>query len=691
MTGPLWLVNLGAYSFQVAVMVMAGSLILMALRLRVPKFRLLYWQALLGICLVLPGLEPWSPYQAHAADSALAAHSGIIVTFGPAGPDLGAWMQGNLVFVLLLTGLLIRIVWIALGLRKLRRYRQQASRIDTTPQALVEAYRWVSVSPAVYVSAEVRSPATFGLFHPAVLLPKRFFEMPEPLQTAAVCHELLHVARRDWAWHMAEEAVLTVLWFHPAVWWAVRNIRLSREQTVDAEVVRRTAERRPYLQALLEMARQGALRSRFPAPLFLREGQLAARVALMKKEVRMKRSQLIGALMAAVAVLCITGYAAVWCFPLKSAALPLKSSIADTTGSQTSALEPSAAGAPSTTALDEDVGTETANSANDQERRGGPHQVDVKKLKRVYMVQPHYPPLAKQAGIQGTVTLQLVVNGRGEVSDIQVVSGPPELVKASLDAVKEWRYEPGPLLPARTKVEIHFTLEEKAPTAPAKSEGENRAAPAGQRVSELKPAYKVPPIYPPLAKVGGVQGIVTLKVHIKKDGTVSAVNVLSGPQILAQSAIDAVRQWRYAPGPRLPAVTTVTVNYTLADRKQQKPKDAAGDPPIGSGASAMAPQGAAGAVYRVGKDVTAPVKVYGPDPPYTQEGRQAHLNGQVIMAAVIDAKGNVDSVQEISKPLGKGLDESAMKTLRTWKFKPATREGQPVPVKVKIEITFRYY
>jgi beta-lactamase regulating signal transducer with metallopeptidase domain len=71
---------------------------------------------------------------------------------------------------------------------------------------------------------------------PAELLPRWFFELLAAQQKIIACHELLHVARRDWAWALTEELILAVLWFHPAIWWVVKNIRLSREQAVDSKL-----------------------------------------------------------------------------------------------------------------------------------------------------------------------------------------------------------------------------------------------------------------------------------------------------------------------------------------------------------------------------------------------------------------------------------------------------------------------
>jgi TonB family protein len=53
-----------------------------------------------------------------------------------------------------------------------------------------------------------------------------------------------------------------------------------------------------------------------------------------------------------------------------------------------------------------------------------------------------------------------------------------------------------------------------------------------------------------------------------------------------------------------------------------------------------------------------------------------------------DETGNVARAK-VTRPLGKGLDEKALEAVRRWKFKPATYNGEPVPVQVQAEVTFR--
>jgi periplasmic protein TonB len=79
---------------------------------------------------------------------------------------------------------------------------------------------------------------------------------------------------------------------------------------------------------------------------------------------------------------------------------------------------------------------------------------------------------------------------------------------------------------------------------------------------------KVQPAYPPLAKQARISGSVVLQAVIGKDGTIQNLRAVSGHPMLIQSAIDAVRQWKYKPyflnGEPVEVDTQVTVNFTLA-------------------------------------------------------------------------------------------------------------------------------
>lgn len=95
-------------------------------------------------------------------------------------------------------------------------------------------------------------------------------------------------------------------------------------------------------------------------------------------------------------------------------------------------------------------------------------------------------------------------------------------------------------------------------------------------------------------------------------------------------------------------------------------------------------------IYPVGSGVTAPVPTFKPEPPYSEEARRAKHEGTVTLMIVVGPHGNVIDAHVV-RPLGMGLDEKALETVRTWEFRPGTRSGVPVAVRVLVEVSFRLF
>jgi periplasmic protein TonB len=93
-----------------------------------------------------------------------------------------------------------------------------------------------------------------------------------------------------------------------------------------------------------------------------------------------------------------------------------------------------------------------------------PHQVggDVQAAKIVKKVVPIYPPLARQARVSGTVQLIGVISRDGTIQQLQVVSGHPLLVRAALEAVRQWIYRPtllnGQAVEVIAPIDVIFTI-----------------------------------------------------------------------------------------------------------------------------------------------------------------------------------------------------------------------------------------
>lgn len=80
----------------------------------------------------------------------------------------------------------------------------------------------------------------------------------------------------------------------------------------------------------------------------------------------------------------------------------------------------------------------------------------------IYKPQPVYPPIARAGRIQGAVVLRAIISKTGTIENLQALSGPPLLIPAAIDAVKQWRYRPyvlnGEPVEVETRVTVNFIL-----------------------------------------------------------------------------------------------------------------------------------------------------------------------------------------------------------------------------------------
>jgi protein TonB len=89
------------------------------------------------------------------------------------------------------------------------------------------------------------------------------------------------------------------------------------------------------------------------------------------------------------------------------------------------------------------------------------HQLRVSVMMQgnlLHRVEPEYPPIAKQAGIQGTVVIKAFISRAGAIERTELLSGPPLLAHAALEAVRQWRYRPYYLNDKPVEVETQITV-----------------------------------------------------------------------------------------------------------------------------------------------------------------------------------------------------------------------------------------
>ncbi len=427
MAPPVWMDNLIAYSLQIAILASAGTLLAYLFQLRVPRVSFIYWQILLLVCLLLPALQNWKhpvQFQALAISNTVVYEIPKGIVAGKAKPSFS--ITPKAIGMAIGAGACLRMIWLAFGYFRLRRFLRRSQLLSATPAVGESISSHIRVQARFFLSNEIDSPATFGLITPTVILPGAFAAMSEVCREAIVCHELLHVRRRDWAVILVEEIICSIYWFHPAVWWLLGRIHLTREQSVDHEVVQLTGSRQPYLDSLLEIARSRGRPKAVSAPLFLRERHLVQRVALLLKEVSMNRLRLVVSLAGMAVLLAGTVRLAAGWFPL--------------------------------TGQPEVVRQQSANIVQGPIKVGG----DSMESALISKVEPIYPEMALKARLSGKVILTVTVNEQGFVSDVQVSMGHPSLSKAAVAAVRQWQYRPtllnGVPVPVTTTATVVFAL-----------------------------------------------------------------------------------------------------------------------------------------------------------------------------------------------------------------------------------------
>lgn len=232
-----------------------------------------------------------------------------------------------------------------------------------------------------------------------------------------------------------------------------------------------------------------------------------------------------------------------------------------------------------------------------QETRSTARQVtqDVAQALLGTRVAPIYPPLARQARIQSTVVLDIIINKAGEVSDVKRVSGHPMLAPAAIDAVKQWKYRPyeenGEPIAIQTTVQVNFTIRDNPPSDGVIGDGPPGSSPmqtivdpvslcedtgdnsvptrvrVSQGVMRGLLISKQPPTYPEQARTAHIEGTVLMAMEISRNGNVCRIMLISGHPLLAPAAIEAVKQWKYRPdllnGRPIEVETQAQVNFTL--------------------------------------------------------------------------------------------------------------------------------
>jgi beta-lactamase regulating signal transducer with metallopeptidase domain len=201
-----------------------------------------------------------SPHPTENRFSAAILASSLRRGAGPVTPFfVAAWLLG-----VLLLSLRFLAGWTA-ARRLVRREVSPAPRaLQATLGRLRERLR-VSCPVQLMQSAALAVPTALGAIRPVILLPVCAAAglCPEAIE-ALLAHELAHIRRHDYLVNLLQTAVETLLFYHPAVWWVSRRIRVERENCCDDLAVMATGDPRAYARALIGLEEIRGLAPRRP-------------------------------------------------------------------------------------------------------------------------------------------------------------------------------------------------------------------------------------------------------------------------------------------------------------------------------------------------------------------------------------------------------------------------------------------
>jgi TonB family protein len=455
-------------------------------------------------------------------------------------------------FTIWIVGVFLTVARIIAGHLSVFRITQRAIPLSDTAsqQLLAELCRRLGLqkAPVLLTVAGPVMPFTFGLRQPRILLPCEYKQWSPLRQRTVLLHEVAHARRRDVLAQFFANVVTAIWWFQPLCWVNGRSLRRESEQACDALVLASGVRPSDYATELFEIAHNFSKGQRpFSAAITIAcRGELESRMrAILYPQPgcgARKRS------FAAVATLILWAVAAsaITLTPQQTtspggtfmkrtflsgllssvglSAATIGGSLFDPSGAAVSQAKASLYN-PETKATAETTTTPDGKFAFDN-LPAGQYILRVDK--------PGFASLFREFNVQSDSKLE-----RG----LTLRLGAKEEAGAAQVAKGERAAYAQPSEPRRVRI--------------------------GGEVAQANLTTKVQPIYPASAKAAGIQGTVDLEVAISKDGVPEEIRVVSSPSDdITESALEAVRQWRYRPtllnGEPIDVATHVIVNYTLA-------------------------------------------------------------------------------------------------------------------------------
>lgn len=462
----------------------------------------------------------------------------------------------NWPLVIWAAGVFLALAPVLIGYIKVRRISRRAVPLSNTEWS--DLLRELSTSlgmrrqPEMLMATGPVMPMTFGLRRPRILLPGDCTEWHPAKRRIVLLHELAHVQRRDVPAQLFANTMTAFWWFQPLCWTSRWRLRRESEHACDALVLASGVRPSDYAAELLDVAQAFSRTGRWTAAAITmaRRGDLENRLyAILDPQPNKRARRLSFAAVCALTAVTVTA-SAVTLLPEQETDLltdsqggvPMKRTIlsgllasaglsAATIGG--SLFDPSGAAVPNAKALlynpDTSAKQETTTAPDGKftfdNLPAGQYILRIEK--------PGFASLFREFAVQ---------------PDSNVDRG----LTLKLGSIQE-----------------QVNIEAKGSPATGSQPESPKQIRIGGAVQESKLITKIQPVYPATAKAAGVQGTVSLDMVISADGVPKDIRVVSSPSDdLTQSALEAVRQWRYSStllnGEPVEVVTNVIVNYTLS-------------------------------------------------------------------------------------------------------------------------------
>lgn len=222
--------------------------------------------------------------------------------------------------------------------------------------------------------------------------------------------------------------------------------------------------------------------------------------------------------------------------------------------------------------------------------------------------------------------------------------------------------------------------------------GDPTSSPDAARPSNKTAAHISPPVpliqtnpeYPEKARNEKINGRCLVAFTVDADGLPRGVRIVKSldPDLDA-SAVQAVERWKFKPatedgvGP-IPFELAAEVNFQLLKANK-----------VGAVIAIPSRPDAPGILLtRDGSNISPPVAIRQVPPKYPRRERWHRVSGDCTLKIIIDSEGTPESIKVV-KSLDPGLDQSAIEAVKQWRYKPALKDGVPVPSEMTFIVKFQ--